>query len=122
MLQILKKKIKIFSSILFAVLMVSSFSFQMQAQQKENSKKYIKLEVDGLACPFCAYGLEKNLRNNIEGLDDLYINIENGYVTFSFPKQDKLKNKKLEDIIEEAGFKARKISFSDKPFPKGEEK
>lgn len=112
------KKNKVFSSILVAVMLViSSFSFQAQAQQKEDGKEYIKLEVDGLACPFCAYGIEKNLRSNIEGLDNLYINIEKGYLTFSFPKPNKPNNKELEDIIEEAGFKAIKISFSDKPIP-----
>ncbi len=111
-------KIKAFTGILFAILIVSSFSLQADAQQKEEGKEYVKLEVDGLACPFCAYGIEKNLRNNIEGLDDLYINIEKGYVTFSFPKQNKPDKKELKDIVEEAGFKAINISFSVKPFPK----
>ena len=33
----------------------------------------ITIEVDGLACPFCAYGLEKNLKE-IDGVENIEIN------------------------------------------------
>ena len=119
MSQTLRKPIKNFGSMLLTVIfVVTFFSLPVQAQQKEHSEKYIKIEVDGLACPFCAYGIEKNLRNNIEGLDDLDINIEKGYVSFGFPKQTKLKDEKVRKIVKDAGFEAKKISFSDKPFTK----
>jgi len=108
--------------LLTVLFIVTSFSLQVQAQQNDNGKKYIKIDVDGLACPFCAYGIEKNLRSNIEGLENLDINIEKGYVTFGFPKKTKLKDEMINDIVKDAGFKPNKISFSDKPFTKTEDK
>jgi len=116
------KQNRLFRSILIVtILAVSGVFFNLQAQQhNKSSKEYLKLEVDGLACPFCAYGLEKKLRSDIEGLDNLDINIEAGFVTFGFAKQNKPSKDKLKEIVSDAGFKAKNISFSDKPFPNGE--
>ncbi len=115
-------QIKFFKIIVFAIIMVFCFSnFHLHAQDKKGSKEYIKLEVDGLACPFCAYGLEKKLRKDIKDLNNLDINIEKGFVTFDFSKQNKPDKEKLKEIVSDAGFQAKKISFSDKPFFKKEE-
>jgi len=35
----------------------------------------VKIRVDGPACPFCAYGLEKKLKR-VEGVKDLEIDLE----------------------------------------------
>ncbi|MDA2917707.1 heavy-metal-associated domain-containing protein, partial [Nitrospinae bacterium AH_259_B05_G02_I21] len=40
------------------------------------------LRVDGLACPFCAYGLEKKL-SRLEGVQELDIEMDSGTVTLS---------------------------------------
>ncbi len=99
--------------------LIFSFSFsnlQLKAQEDGSNKEYLKLEVNGLACPFCAYGLEKKLRNDIKGLEDLDINIEKGFVTFSFIKENKPTEEKLKEIVSDAGFQADTISFSSKPF------
>lgn len=121
MLQTLRKQIKIFGNIVLAIILTFIFSnLNLQAQQNGASKEYIKLEVDGLACPFCAYGLEKKLRSDIKGLENLNINIEEGFVTFGFLKKGKPTEEKLKEIVSDAGFQANKISFSDKPFPNGE--
>ncbi len=109
--------------ILFAVLFTAIiFSNYYYAQEKtdDNSKVYIKLVVDGLACPFCAYGLEKKI-NVIDGVEDLYINLKDGFVTFEVPRENKPSEEKLKEIVEDAGFVAREISFSDKPFSKEED-
>ncbi|GBD91342.1 hypothetical protein BMS3Abin04_02069 [bacterium BMS3Abin04] len=114
---------KYLKTVLFLIILVFSFSnIQLQAQEKKGNKEYIKLEVDGLACPFCAYGLEKKLRNDIKDLDNLYINIQKGFVTFGFSKLNKPSEDKLKEIVSDAGFQAKKIYFSDKPFSNGEAK
>jgi len=118
----LRKRNKYLKTVLFLIILVFSFSnIQVQAQEKKGNKEYIKLEVDGLACPFCAYGLEKKLRGDIKGLDNLNINIEEGFVTFGFLKKEKPTEEQLKEIVSDAGFQANKISFSDKPFPNGED-
>lgn len=42
--------------------------------------KSLTLKVDGLACPFCAYGVEKKLKK-VEGVEKLKIDIDAGKVT-----------------------------------------
>ena len=41
------------------------------------------LGVDGLACPFCAHGLERNLKK-VEGVMELKIDIEAGSIDLTF--------------------------------------
>lgn len=36
-----------------------------------------QLQVDGLACPFCAYGIEKKL-SRLEGIEQVTTNVANG--------------------------------------------
>ena len=113
----MKRKNYINVLMIAALLAASLFSVNAAAENIDGGREYLKLEVDGLACPFCAYGLEKKLREYIEDIEDLDINIEEGYVTFSFPKENKPSEEKLLKIVEEAGFQADNIYFSDKPFP-----
>jgi mercuric ion binding protein len=112
-----KTKIFLFT-VLFMSIAFSSYSYT-QEKTGDDSKVYIKLVVDGLACPFCAYGLEKKI-NSIEGVENLDINLKDGFVTFDVPNENKPEEEKLNEIVEDAGFVAREISFSKKPFSKEE--
>lgn len=110
------KLTKILSNIVFAtMLLVSLFSYQALAQQKETTKKYVKIDVDGLACPFCAYGLEKKLLQ-IDGADNFNVDIDSAYATLTFPITSKVTKNEIKQIVKDAGFSARDILFSDKPF------
>lgn len=88
-----------------------------QEATQGSGRQYVKVEVDGLACPFCAYGLEKKL-TTIEGQQDLSINIDKGYATFNIPADNKLSKEKLEQIVEDAGYTPRTITFSREPYQK----
>jgi copper chaperone CopZ len=76
---------------------------------------YIKIMVDGLSCPFCAYGLEKKLKQ-VEGSKDVFIELVEGEATMSVPKGKEPSREELETIVKDAGFTPREITFSDKPF------
>lgn len=104
-------------TLLFILIMGWSVSFGQQPPNDtvQTSRKYVKVEIDGMACPFCSYGVIKKLKK-IEGQQDLYIDVQKGYATFSIPADNKPTREKLNNIIEEAGFEARKITFSDQPF------
>jgi len=97
------------------------FSFTMSnisATNKEiqgNTNTYIKIGVDGMACPFCAYGLEKKIKK-IDGASDLYIDINEGFITFSVPSNKKPTEEALNKVVKEAGFKIREIEYSSTPF------
>lgn len=87
---------------------------QAQTQTSENPI-YIKLEVDGLSCPFCAYGLEKKLKK-IPGASAIYINIKEGFATLKTPAKVKPTEEEINRVVKEAGFTPRTILFSEKPF------
>jgi len=111
---------KTLKNIFLFLLILLLIDISAQTENKSSKNQYIKIEVNGLACPFCAYGLEKKLRNDIKGLENLDINIDKGFVTFSFLKENKPSEEKLKEIVSDAGFQADKISFSSKPFVKTE--
>jgi mercuric ion binding protein len=57
----------------------------------------VSVRVDGLSCPFCAYGLEKKIKN-MEGVEDLSIFIEHG---------------KIEVVFKDKKFTPREIKVKD---------
>lgn len=64
------------------------------------------LQVDGLACPFCAYRLEKQL-GTIEGIEQIDVDIETGRVTVTMADGAKLDEAKAKQAVEAAGFSLR---------------
>jgi len=67
------------------------------------SQATYQLRVDGLACPFCAYGIEKRLTRT-EGVASIAIDIEAGVVTVTMAQGATLAEEQAKRIVEEAGF------------------
>lgn len=65
-----------------------------------------KLYVDGLACPFCAYGIEKKL-NAVEGVEKLDIDINAGVVSVTMAEGATLDEATAKQIVKDAGFTLR---------------
>ncbi len=65
-----------------------------------------QLRVDGLACPFCAYGIEKGL-NRTEGVVGIAIDINAGIVTVTMAEGATLTEAKASQIVKDAGFTLR---------------
>jgi len=65
-----------------------------------------RLQVDGLACPFCAYGIEKKL-NNTDGVESLDIRINEGVVLVAVSEGADFDEARAKRIMEEAGFTLR---------------
>ena len=68
----------------------------------------VRLRVDGLACPFCAYGLEKKLKR-VEGVEKLDVDLERGEVTLIFNADARIDEELLRQKVKEAGFTPRGI-------------
>ncbi|MFB6272947.1 MAG: heavy-metal-associated domain-containing protein [Salinibacter sp.] len=66
--------------------------------------------VDGLACPFCAYGLEKKL-GTLDAIQQMEVQLEKGRVLLAFKKEKSLTKNQIQKAVKEAGFTARKIEF-----------
>lgn len=62
-----------------------------------------RLEVAGLACPFCAYGIEKKL-NALEGVERVDTHIKEGVVVVTMPEGATLDEATARQAVEDAGF------------------
>lgn len=62
-----------------------------------------RLEVDGLACPFCAYGVEKKL-NALDGVERLETNIKEGVVIVTMKDGAELDEANARQAVKDAGF------------------
>jgi mercuric ion binding protein len=68
--------------------------------------------VDGMACPFCAYGIEKKLKN-LDALQSMEVQLEEGRVLLVFKEGESATKDEIQKAVENAGFTARKIEFAD---------
>jgi len=68
--------------------------------------------VDGLACPFCAYGLEKKLKK-LDAIRKMEVQLEKGRVLLAFKEEQSLTKEEIQQAVKEAGFTARKVEFPD---------
>ncbi len=84
----------------FVLLLAALWSMPVRA-----SEAY-KLYVDGLACPFCAYGVEKKLRG-VAGVDGLDIDINAGVVSVTMAEGASLDEAAARQIVKDAGFTLR---------------
>jgi mercuric ion binding protein len=68
----------------------------------------VTLRVDGLACPFCAYGLEKKIKK-LEGFESLDIKINQGKVIVAWRKDKPLDIESIDNAVDNAGFTLRGV-------------
>lgn len=65
-----------------------------------------ELGVDGLGCPFCAYGVEKQL-NSVEGVEKVDVHIERAVVVVTMDAEAALDEDTAKQAVEDAGFSLR---------------
>lgn len=65
-----------------------------------------ELRVDGLACPFCAYGIEKRL-NAVKGVETFETNIGEGTVVVTMEEGATLDEAMAREAVRDAGFTLR---------------
>ncbi|MFQ5798685.1 MAG: heavy-metal-associated domain-containing protein, partial [Bacteroidota bacterium] len=66
------------------------------------------IRVDGLSCPFCALGLEKNLKK-IEGVTSVTIKLKEGITTLEVKDGGDLSDEEIKQRVKDAGFTPREI-------------
>lgn len=107
------RNFKLFIATLLLVLFFVAIPASAGQQQK------VTLHVDGLACSFCAYGLEKKLQK-IESVEKLDIKINDGLVVLYFKENAKIDKKLIAEKVKEAGFTLRDISIESRESGKAE--
>ena len=73
------------------------------ASAQELSQPTYKIQVDGMACPYCAYGLEKSL-TKISGIEGIQTDIDTGIVTITMAAEATLHRLAATQAVEDAGF------------------
>lgn len=68
--------------------------------------------VDGLACPFCAYGVEKQLQK-LDGVAHVETDIKQGQVVVQMLDDKTLERIQVEEAVEKAGFSLRSFEQAD---------
>ncbi len=71
------------------------------------SEQYL-VKIDGMNCPFCAYGVEKQVRK-MEGVEFVAVDLGAGTVAIEMKDGSVLPEKAIEQAIKNAGFSFRSI-------------
>ena len=82
------------------------------ARSASSASDQIEVQVNGMACPFCAYGIQKKLRALV-GARDVKVDLEAGRATFEAPSGS-VTEPQVKQAIKDAGFTAGKIEFKHK--------
>ncbi len=104
--------------IVLFMMLFFNFSTEINAQNSDKQQQervYIKAEIKGMACPYCAFGMEKKLKE-ISGVNNVEIELEEGLAYISTLKEQKPSKESIQDIILNAGFTVGKIQYSNTPF------
>ena len=72
----------------------------------------VTVRVDGLSCPFCAYGLEKKIKK-MEGVEGFEIDLEGGTVEIRFKGREYVQVEKVEKAVRDAGFTSKSIEVQE---------
>jgi len=83
-------------------LMVGALVTALAGAAVAGAQRYA-LQVKGLACPFCAYGIEKQLKK-LDAVDAVRIDIGQGHVVVTAREGDSLSEAQLKQAVEDAGF------------------
>ena len=68
----------------------------------------VLVRVAGMACPFCAYGIEKHLKA-LPGVQSARVNLGEGTAVLELRPGQKVSDEEIRDAVQKAGFKASEI-------------
>ncbi|NOY57846.1 MAG: heavy-metal-associated domain-containing protein [Calditrichaeota bacterium] len=71
----------------------------------------VRIKVNGLACSFCAYGLEKKLKK-LHGVGKVHISLNKGLATLDNKPDQSIEFANLKTIVKAAGFSATEIAVT----------
>jgi len=91
------------------LVMLSMVSLGATAFAQGSTAQTAIIAVDGLSCPFCAYGLEKNLKK-VNGVGSVKIDMKTGKATVLLKQDANVDDKSLRQAVKKAGFTARDIT------------
>ncbi len=100
-------RMRVLASLVIVALSVSVWATQESAAEIEG----LRLEVDGLSCPFCVIGLNKHLKKRA-GLEEIEVHLKQGVTEATLPEGQGIDVGKVRLAIKEAGFTLRGITLA----------
>lgn len=88
------------------ILLIFSFLNNIFAEIKE-----VKVGIDGLSCPFCVWGLKRQMKK-IEMVDQLNISLKKSTARFTLKENRPLNIEKINVAVKNAGFSVREIKIT----------
>lgn len=85
------------------ILVVFAFVLAIPTIHAQKNYDQFEVQVDGLGCPFCAYGLEKKFKE-FKGIKNVKIDIETGDFSFTYPSEKALTIDAVEKQVVKAGY------------------
>jgi len=89
--------------ILLLMILSIGLTTSLDAQKKNKERDVVETVVEGLGCPFCAYGLEKKFKK-VKGIKNVKIEIEEGYFSFTVPVENKITLEEIDTRVSDAGY------------------
>jgi len=86
----------------FSLIAMTTMAYTPTFAQKTAYDK-VEVQVDGLGCPFCAYGLEKKFKE-LKGIKKVRIDMETGLMAFSYPSDKMIDIETVENQVDKAGY------------------
>lgn len=100
------RKINLMFSLLTGAALISGAALRASAQVEAAAVK-----LDGLSCPFCAYGLEKRLKK-VEGVEKVEIKVGQATAELTVKKGKILSIEEVEKAVKDGGFTPRELSLT----------
>ena len=101
-----------YTTMLFLILLTGSYLLA-QEPTVVTPEQQVRVRVDGLSCPFCAYGLEKKLLE-IDGVKSVEISIDDGEALLTLDRDAEIVEETIKKEVKDAGFTPREIFYPDK--------
>ncbi len=97
--------------LIMAALLISPVVFAAEKVEKKDLKPKVTIRVDGLTCPFCAYGLEKRVKK-ISAVKKSVINIKKGTMELLPKAGQHIDLDDVREAVKKGGFTPREIQVA----------
>ena len=84
-------------------------SIKAAEAEKELFKNNVLVNIDGLACPFCAFGVEKHLKK-VAGVKTVQVNLGEGTANLTLNPGAEVTGEQIRQAVKKAGFQASEIT------------
>jgi len=89
--------------IIISLIGIFSFLSTNTLLAQKGERDQYTIQVDGLGCPFCAFGLEKKFKE-FKGIKGVKIDMETGVFNFTYPSDKPLSIEQVQVQVDKAGY------------------